>query len=256
MAIRTEIGDDGIAVVTLARGERRNALTTAMLVELERVADSFREAGDVRAVVLCSDGPDFSVGMDLAEMEAARPPAEVLRRIARQGMRTMRAWMEIDQPTVCALAGIATGGGACLATACDFRVASPDLRLGYGEVKLGINLMWHALGPLVALIGPARAKRLVLRGDLVPADRLADWGLVDEVSESPLSAARAMAQAYAALPPIAVQMVKRSVNALAHALSAPVLHADTDQWLLATTMPEHRAALAAFRTRRKPARDA
>lgn len=253
MAVRLE-RDGAILKVVLARAERRNALTVAMLGELERVADALAGDGETRAVVLMADGPDFSVGMDIGAMEAGaggeRAALGVLRRLARQGARTLRAWLEVDQPVVCALRGVATGGGACLASVCDFRVAAKDARLGYGEVRLGIPLMWNAVAPLLALTGPARAKRLVLTGAPVGAATLERWGLVDEVADDPDAAALALARALADLPPVAVQMAKRSINALAHALGGAVLHADADQWLLATLTADHREALAAFREKR------
>lgn len=211
MGLRVE-QDGAVLRVVLARAEWRNALTPAVLAGLEEVAHGLAADGEVRAVVLMAEGPDFSVGMDVAEMEGARLPIAVLRRLARQGARTMRAWLEVDQPVICALRGIANGGGACLATACDLRVAAPGARLGYGEVRLGINLMWQALAPLAALAGPAGAKRLVLTGALVEAETLARWALVDEVADDPEAAALALAREVAALSPVAVQMAKRSIN--------------------------------------------
>jgi enoyl-CoA hydratase/carnithine racemase len=246
---------DRIAIITLNRPERRNALTQAMLAEVERLADSLRGAGDVRAVVLRGEGGDFSVGADIGEMEMRREKPVTLaeaRRAAQLGARVMRAVMGIDLPTICALKGIATGGATCLATACDFRIAAAGARLGYGEVKIGIPLMWHALGPVTALIGPARAKRMVMTGALFDVETLAGWGLIDEIVPPEELDARAMALAgeLAALPPMAVQMIKRSINAVAHALDAAVLHADADQWLLATQGADFAEAVAAFRQKR------
>lgn len=246
---------DHIATITLDRAERRNALTQAMLADVERIADDLRGHGRVRAVVLRGAGTDFSVGADLAEMQArlANPaPLAEARRGAQLGARVMRAVMGIDQPTVCAVQGIATGGATCIATACDFRLAAVGARLGYGEVKIGINLMWNALGPLVALIGPARAKRMVMTGALFDVQTLSNWGLIDEVVPADELDARAlaMAQDLAALPPLAVQMIKRSINAVAHALDAAVLHADADQWLLATQSADFAEALSSFRDKR------
>ncbi|WP_164157775.1 enoyl-CoA hydratase/isomerase family protein [Sandarakinorhabdus rubra] len=258
MAVTLEI-QGAIAIITLDRPEKRNALTQAMLAELERIADSLRGAGDVRAVVLRANGNDFSVGADIGEMEARQAAPSALgptlaeaRRGAQLGARVMRALMGIDQPTICAVQGISTGGATCIATACDFRIAASAARLGYGEVKIGIPLMWNALGPLVALVGPARAKRLVMSGALVDAATLAGWGLIDEIVPADDLDARALATAadYAALPPLAVQMIKRSINAVAHALDAAVLHADADQWLLATRGADFAEAVAAFRDKR------
>lgn len=246
---------DRIATISLDRPEKRNALSQAMLAELERIADGLRGAGDVRAVVLRGEGTDFSVGADIGEMEgrlAAPAPLAEARRAAGLGARVMRAVQGIDQPTICALKGVATGGATCIATACDFRIAAAGARLGYGEVKIGINLMWNALGPLVELVGPARAKRMVMTGALFDAETLAGWGLIDEIVPAGSEDARALALAaeYAALPPLAVQMIKRSINAVSGALHAAVLHADADQWLLATQGADFAEALAAFREKR------
>lgn len=246
--------DGAVAVLTLDRVAKRNALTPATLAQLERLADAMRDEPEVRAVVIRAEGDHFSVGADLGSVGGgAAPPSTVqLRRTATQGARLMRAIGDIHQPVVCAIQGISTGGATCIATACDFRVAADDARLGYGEVKLGINLMWNALPLAVRLVGPARAKRLVMSGDLLPAATLVDWGFVDEVvPRAGLDAAAlAMAQRYAALPPIAVQMIKRSVNALAGAMDAAIMHADADQWLLGTRTADFGEAIAAFREKR------
>jgi enoyl-CoA hydratase/carnithine racemase len=244
----------GIAVITLARPEKRNALTPASLQQLERLADEMRLADDVRAVVIRAEGSDFSVGADLNSVGGVAQTVAQLRRTALQGGRLMRALQGIDQPTICAIQGIATGGATCIATACDFRIAAEGARMGYGEVKLGINLMWNAVGPCVHLVGPARAKRLIMSGALIPAETLLGWGFLDElVAPAELEVrAMAMAEEYAALPPVAVQMIKRTINAVAAPLDAAILHADADQWLLGTRTADFREAMGAFREKRKP----
>ncbi len=243
-----------LAILTLDRRERRNALTPQTLRQLESLAGELREMAEVRAVILRAEGDHFSVGADIGSVGGgeAPPPTVQLRRTAQQGARLLRALQEIDQPTICAIQGIATGGATCIATACDFRIAADGARIGYGEVKLGINLMWNALPLAVRLAGPARAKRLVMSGDLIDAATLERWGFVDQVvSRDQLDgAARTMALSYAALPPIAVQMIKRSVNALSGALDAAVMHADADQWLLGTRTEDFVEALTAFREKR------
>ena len=242
------------AILTLDRPSKRNALTPQTLLQLERLAGEIREMPEIRAVVLRAEGDHFSVGADISSLGggAGNPPTVQLRRSAQQGARLMRALQEIDQPTICAIQGISTGAATCIATACDFRIAAAEARMGYGEVKLGINLMWNALPLAVRLVGPSRAKQLVMSGDLIAAPTLADWGLVDEVTprETLDEAAMAMAEKYAALPPIAVQMIKRSVNALSGAMDAAVMHADTDQWLLGTRTEDFSEAITAFQEKR------
>lgn len=243
---------DGVATLTLDRGEKRNALTPASLAQLQTMAEALREQPDIRAVIIAATGPDFSVGADLASVGGAPEPTVQLRRTAELGMRLMRALREIPQPVICAMQGIATGGATCIATACDVRVGTTDARIGYGEVKLGINLMWNALPLAIQTVGLARAKRMVMTGDLFDAATMQAWGFFDEVVApgAQLATARRLAAQYAALPPIAVQMIKRSANAYAGALDGAIMHADADQWLLATRTADFREGVRAFFERR------
>ena len=176
------------------------------------------------------------------------------RRAAELGGTLMRALQEIHQPTICAVKGVATGAGACIASACDFRLGAENARIGYGEVKLGINLMWNAAPVCVHLVGPARAKRMIMTGALFDAATLERWGFLDEVTAlASLDArAEAWAQEYAALPPLAVQMIKRGINQISGALDRAIMHMDADQWLLASMSNDYREAVAAFFEKRKP----
>ncbi len=114
--------------------------------------------------------------------------------------------------------------------------------------------MWNAVPVCVHLIGPARAKRMIMSGKFFDAQTLLSWGFLDEVvpRENLDAAARAMAEEYAALPPIAVQMIKRSINRVAGALDQAIMHADADQWLLAAHSGDFREAVSAFFEKRKP----
>jgi enoyl-CoA hydratase/carnithine racemase len=257
MAIIELTRDGPIAVVTLNRPERRNAVSVEMMVELEQIARGFAQDEATRAVIVRAEGGDFSVGADLHGRQASDdPPPSLLmrRRGAELGGALMRALREIPQPTVCAVKGVATGAGACITTACDFRIGAEDARIGYGEVKLGINLMWHALPVCVHLIGPARAKQMIMTGKLFDAAVMERWGFLDEVVplEGLDARARAWAEEYAALPPIAVQMIKRSVDQVSGALDRAIMHMDADQWLLTASSNDYREAIAAFFEKRPP----
>ena len=245
-----------IATVTINRPAKRNAITNEMMEDIERIARDFAKDEQTRAIIVRAEGRDFSVGADLSQPRFQGDPQSMLirRRQLQLGSLMMRALREIHQPTICAVQGVATGGAACIATACDFRIASADARMGYGEVKMGINLMWNAVPVCVALIGPARAKRMIMSGKLFDAATLLGWGFLDEVvSRENLDAtARSWAEEYAALPPIAVQMIKRSINQVSGALDQALMHMDADQWLLATHSEDFREAVGAFFEKRKP----
>jgi len=254
-AIVDLVEQGSIATIRLKRPDHYNALSRQLMAELVSVAERVSELDQIRAVVIRGLGRHFSVGADLKEPRPADAPSlQTRRRSTELGARLLRALQEIRQPTVCAVQGVAHGGGACIATACDFRIAASDARFGYGEVKLGMPLMWHALPLCVALIGPARAKQMIMSGRTFDAPLLQQWGYVDEVvaAEELETRALAWAEEYAALPPIAVQMIKRSVNAVSSALDASIMHMDADQFLLATSSADYREGIAAFLEKRPP----
>lgn len=249
--------DGAIATVTINRAEKRNAITNDMMAELVEMSRAFAKDEQTRAIIFRGEGSDFSVGADLNQPRFQGTAAASLlmrRRAAELGATLMQAIQDIHQPTICAIQGVATGAGACIASACDFRIGADTARIGYGEVKIGINLMWNALPICVHLIGPARAKQMIMTGKLFDAATMERWGFLDAVvSAAELqTAARAWADDYAALPPLAVQMIKRSVNQVSGALDRAIMHMDSDQWLLATQSEDFKEGVSAFFERRKP----
>ena len=242
-----------IVTVTLNRPRSLNALNTSLMSEIESVSRSFLDDESTRVVVFAGAGRHFSAGADLKQQ--AEPASLVMRR--RQsglGGRMIKAITEIPQVTIARLQGVALGGAACIATACDFRVGSDECRVGYPEVNLGINLMWLSLPLCVRLVGPARAKRLVMLGDHEDAPTLKEWGFLDDMV--PLAdlddAVAAMAARYAGQPPIAVQMIKQSINAISSALDDAVMHMDVDQNLLTVSTEDRSEGIKAFFEKRDP----
>ena len=248
--------DGAVATVTLARVERRNAINVDMMRDLIDASNTFTADEQARAVIFRAEGSDFSVGADLSQVAPEGPPPSLLmeRWTVELGATLLRAVRDIPQPTICAIQGVATGAGGCLASACDFRIGADTARIGYGEVKLGINLMWRAVPICVHLVGPARAKRMIMSGKLFDAATLERWGFLDEVTPAGEldAAARAMADEFAALPPISVQMIKRSIDAISGALDQAIMHMDSDQWLLATRSEDYKEAIQAFFEKRPP----
>jgi enoyl-CoA hydratase len=246
-----------IAVVTLNRPDRMNALSLDLMEELIRVADEFQDDLETRVVVFTGSGKHFSAGADLADKrraEAARAPLLERQRSANLGPRLTRRLQEIHQITIAAINGGALGGGAVIVSALDFRVAGESAFVAYPEINLGMSLSWLGLPLCVHLVGPARAKRLVILGQREGAETLRAWGFVDEVVPDAelMDRALAMAEAYAAKPPIAAQMIKRSVNAIASALDASVMHMDIDQLLLTHSSEDYAEAIRAFFEKREP----
>lgn len=246
--------DGHVAVVTLSRPERFNALGEQLMTELIETADRLRDDVDTRVVIFTGAGGHFSAGADLKEPRAAIAGKLARRRASRIGPRLIRAIREIDQVTVAALEGVALGGGCCLASACDFRIAAETATCGYPEVNLGMNLHWNALPLCVQLVGPARAKQMIGLGARHDASELYQWGFIDELAPAgqALERARARAAEYAARPPLALQMIKQSVNAVSDALTPAIMHMDHDQWALTADSEDFAEGMSAFRERRPP----
>ncbi len=162
--------------------------------------------------------------------------------------------MEMNQITIAAINGGALGGGAVIVSALDFRVAGKSAFVAYPEINLGISLSWLGLPLCVRLVGPARAKRMVILGRREPAKTLLEWGFIDEMVPDVELADRAVAMAreYARQPPIAAQMIKRSVNAISSALDSAIMHMDADQLLLSNLTEDHAEAVKAFFEKRSP----
>jgi len=243
--------DGPVATVTLNRPEKLNALSLALMEELRVCAEGFRDLPDTRAVIFVGAGRYFSAGADLKDAERAAlvgAPALARRRATHLGQRMVRALHEMEAITIAAIRGGSIGGAAVIATALDFRIGARGCFASYPEIDLGMNLSWYGLPLCVRLIGPARAKRMVILGQKETDETLREWGFLDEVVEPErlLDRARELAQAYAAKPPMAAQMIKRSVNAIAGALDQAVMHMDTDQFLYTATTDEHLDAVRRF----------
>ncbi len=248
---------DHIAIVTLTGLENLNVLSMDLRKELESVVDKFQDDTETRVVIFTGAGDNFSAGIDLKDPKIAglaREPLLVQQRLYQQGQRLIHKLHEMRQITIAAINGVALGGAACIASALDFRVGADDCSVGYPEINLAMNLSWFGLPLCVRLVGPARAKRFAILGQRETAQTLLEWGFLDEVvpKERLMDRAMELAEQYAAQPPMAAQMIKRSVNVISSALDEAVMHMDTDQLLLAATSEDYREGIKAFLEKRNP----
>jgi enoyl-CoA hydratase/carnithine racemase len=243
-----------VATVTLNRPEARNAMSAQLMREMIACAGKLAARREVDVVVLRGAGGHFSAGADLKDASrwAGELPFDQQRDIAALGYRMARAWEELPQITIAAIDGYAIGGGLALVAALDWRVMSSDAFVSLPEIALGIPLTWGTLPRLVNLVGPARAKRLAILCERVPAADALAMGLVDYTAEPGKSyaAARALAKQVLALPRNSVRMTKESVNAYASIGAHAASHMAHDQVQLASASAEAKAARAAFGARR------
>jgi len=242
-----------IMTLMLNRPEAMNALSSGLMEEIEQASREFLNDEETRVVVFRGSGKHFSAGADLKESRVARNLV-MQRRDFALGARMIRAITEIQQVTIAAIHGVALGGGACIPTACDFRIATDDAVCGYPEVNLGMNLMWQSLPLCVRLIGPARAKRMIMLGDKENAETLLGWGFLDQVV--PVleldQALGYMAARYAGQPPAAMQMIKQSINAVSSGMDQAIMHMDADQNMLTARSEDRVEGMNAFFEKREP----
>ena len=246
--------DGAVAQVTLDRGDGRNALSAEVMEGLRDMA-RYLKTDINHHVVLLTGAPVFSAGADLKDpnMRTDHLPAMEQRQKLLLGPDMCAAWEALEQVTICAIEGYCLGGGLAIALSCDWRVCADNALLSLPEVPLGINMSWQANPRITALVGPARAKQLVILGENLPPARALDWGLIDEVTApgEALSAARRLAEKTAALPPLPVRMSKQAINAHAHALNYASSFMDREQYALLTGSEENKAAIRAFFDRKK-----
>ncbi len=247
-----------IATVRLDRGDGLNALSVDVLKELIDVAQSFEGDLETSAVVLTGTDTYFTAGIDLKDParhgRQGKAPLGERRNIISLGPKLCRAWEEMEQITFAAIEGFCVGGGSALVSALDFRVMARSAYLRVPELVLGMNMSWQSLPRFTQLIGPARAKQLVLFNEKVFADQAYEWGLAQAVAEDGGAVAQAteMAVKVAAMPPVPVRMVKQTINQAAGALNHAVSYMDRDQFALCQTGDDHKEGVSAFLEKRPP----
>lgn len=172
--------DGRIATITLDRVAQHNALTMAMLADVDLALARIENARDVRVVVFRSASSRFFCsGSDIGEWGDIDPEG-MGSRFIRAGNRVFRRIAELDIPTISVLSGSALGGGLELALSCDFRYASTGVMLGFPEASVGAIPGWMGCQRLSDLVGANRSRELVLLGEPITAARAVEWGIVNE----------------------------------------------------------------------------
>jgi methylglutaconyl-CoA hydratase len=177
----------GVAVLTLNRAERKNALSRALIAAL---TESFQQAADdkgVRCVILTGAGSTFCAGMDLAELAESlnnRDSTEEANRVWEDAYSLSRLFdliYSLPKPTIAAVNGAAVAGGAGLVTVCDLAVAVPEARFGYPEVRRGL-VAAMVMPHLLRLVGERTARYLLLTGELIGAQEALRTGFLNAVA--------------------------------------------------------------------------
>ena len=246
--------ETGVEWLVLNRPAARNALSLEMLTALETALAEIA-ASDTRCVILAAEGPVFSSGHDLKEMRAHREDPDGGRGFYTQAMaacaRVMQAVVNLPQPVIAAVEGVATAAGCQLVASCDMAVATPAARFCTPGVDIGL----FCSTPAVAIsrsMGRRAAMDMLLTGRMVEAEEARAMGLLNRVAEDARATALALAEGIAARSQLTIRMGKAGFNAQA-TCALPEAYAQAAAVMVENMMAEDaKEGIGAFLAKRPP----
>ncbi len=244
--------EGSIVVWTLDRPEAKNALSSALLAKLAEAIEAAAADATVRAAVLTGRGA-FASGGDLQELRDKSTPGDAAY-LSDAGAHVCQRIGELHFPVLAALAGVAIGGGAELALACDMRIADDSARICLKQARMGATTAWGTLPRLLSLVGPSAAARALYTSQELTAVEARAMGLVDYVAEPGAAVVTALAWGHdiAAGAPGAIAELKALVRG-AHAPAYTHVRAlEREAFIRTWSGPEHAEAMQAYFARRPP----
>lgn len=242
---------DGVAYLTFNRPQARNALTFAMYDRLAEICEQANRDRSIRAMLITGAGDKaFAAGTDISQFRAFDKEQDALDYEARID-RVLGALERCRVPTIAAIQGACTGGGAGIAACCDLRIAARSMRCGFPVAKtLGNCLSMNNYARLAALLGPARVKDIIFRARLIEADEALAIGLVSELLDDGtalMQRAEELVRQVASLAPLTLQATKEALYRLR---TKP--EEGSDLVLMCYMSEDFREGMEAFLGKRKP----
>ncbi|HEX7050113.1 MAG TPA: enoyl-CoA hydratase-related protein [Longimicrobiales bacterium] len=248
--------EGAVGWIRINRPERLNAFAGTMREELDAGLETFAGDDSIRCVVVTGVGRAFSTGGDVRVMaELARTGDRArFEELVRLGARIVRRIDRMNQPVIAAVNGPAAGAGACLALACDLRIASETASIGFTFVRVGLHPDWGGSYFLPRLIGSARAAELILTGGMIASERAERLGIFNRVVPAAEleAAARDLARQIAAGPAQVIAAAKRSLRQSLNAPLDEMLEIETEAQLAAFDSPDFVEGITAFVEKRAP----
>ncbi|MBT2233424.1 enoyl-CoA hydratase/isomerase family protein [Nonomuraea sp. NEAU-A123] len=248
--------DGAVAVLTLNRPNRRNALDAALKTALRRTLEEVASDADVRAVLLTGAGSAFCVGQDLAEHAAAlrADAGHAFDTVEEDYAPIIRLVATMGKPVVAAVNGTCVGAGLALALACDLRVLAEEAVLATAFTAIGLTCDSGLSTTLARAVGEARAKELVLLGESFSAQQAVAWGISGRVvPRADVGAAgRELAARLAAGPTAAYAESKRLIAQAWNQDLGTVLTAEASAQARLGRTADHAGAVEAFLTKQQP----
>lgn len=248
---------DAVAIVTLHRPERMNAMGGTLVEESIAALTSFQHDPDVRAVIITGAGERaFCAGADVQNLQDGAEEATAMerRRYVQSAQQMTLALHQLEKPVIAAVNGVAAGGGCDIALACDIRIASERARFGEVFARIGLFPGTGGTYLLPRIVGIAKALELIWTGDMIDAKEAERIGLVSRVvpPEDLMAASLAFAHRLAQGPPLAISLAKSAVyKGLDLDIHSAFEYAATAESITLTS-EDHREGVQAFRDKRSP----
>ncbi|CAN5197774.1 enoyl-CoA hydratase/isomerase family protein [soil metagenome] len=245
--------EDGIARITFNRPQARNALTFAMYEQMASICETVNADCSIKAMILTGTGDKaFASGTDISQFRAFKTAEDALAYEARID-RVLGALEQCRVPTIAAIAGACTGGGAGIAACCDIRIGTAATRIGFPIARtLGNCLSMSNISRLTALVGPARTKDMIFTARLIEAPEALGLGLLNEVVadvETLQRRAGELARLMAGHAPITLEVTKEAVRRIRRTLTRDE---GEDLILRAYMSEDFREGMEAFLNKRPP----
>jgi enoyl-CoA hydratase len=244
-----------VVEIRLTRPDIMNRFDAVLHREFLEALREVRSAENMRVILLTAEGRFFSAGGDFAYMLEQNADTTARTRGIDEGRLMVAELIDLPVPVVCALSGSTYGLGATIALLTDIVVSAPGIKIGDPHVSIGLVAGDGGCLAWPCAVGLLRAKRYLLTGEPVPAELGYQWGLISELTDTPEEVepkAREIAAKIAALPPVAVQGTKRTLNAIARARAAEVVDIGFSQEWISVGTSDIIEAIDAFKEKRAP----
>lgn len=264
----TEKITDGVATLCMNRPEALNAFSPAMMAALQEAIPRLASDSDVRVIALTGAGRAFSAGGDVKGFAGASKSsgddqqgnnelkATVEQRTAglRESTRMVEILHSMDKPTVALIPGVAAGGGFSVALACDIRLACQSARFTTAFAKVAVSGDYGGSYFLTQLVGPAKAKELYFRSDILGSSEALSLGIVNQVFKDDDFEDRCQQflSQLAAMPPIALNYMKKNMNLASRSDLASVLDQEAQFMTRCFDTDDHKIGARSFVTKQAP----
>ncbi|HUH14031.1 MAG TPA: enoyl-CoA hydratase-related protein, partial [Longimicrobiales bacterium] len=248
--------EGAVGWIRINRPERLNAFADGMRDDLEAALARLEADASIHCVVITGVGRAFSTGGDVRTMARLleEEDTEGFEALVRAGAAIVQRIASMRTPVIAAVNGIAAGAGACLALACDLRVASESASIGFAFMRVGLLPDWGGTFFLPRIVGPSVAAELFYTGEMISAARAERMGIFNRVvpADDLTAAARALAGQIAARPALAVSRTKEALRRSPDASLEEMLELETRSQVEAFRSPDAREGVAAFLEKRAP----